>query len=139
MPTASDLFERVTFSASDSLQLSARDYGRNLAETRDHLPVVCLPGLTRNARDFHQLAEMLVTKAKAPRRVVALDYRGRGHSQWDKDPANYTILKEAEDVVTACTAWRKGCSASVFFGPCSGLVKRATGLARPRLMPNGFR
>ncbi|MEQ9248005.1 MAG: alpha/beta hydrolase, partial [Nitratireductor sp.] len=48
-------FRDVFYSAQDGLRLHARLYG----EANPGLPVVCLPGLTRNARDFHALAEKL--------------------------------------------------------------------------------
>lgn len=51
------------------------------------VPVVCAHGLTRNARDFDPLARAL---AQAGRRVVAVDFPGRGHSAWLPDPALYS-------------------------------------------------
>ena len=51
---------------------------RTIRERRASLPIVCLPGLSRNSRDFHLLAMQLSTDPEKPRRVVALDYRGRG-------------------------------------------------------------
>ena len=56
---APGLHEDVFFSASDGLRLHAADYGRHDLATRDRLPVVCLPGLTRNSSDFDALARML--------------------------------------------------------------------------------
>ena len=52
-------------------------------------PVVCLPGLTRNSRDFHELALQLSTRAK--RKVIAFDYRGRGQSAYDPEITNYNV------------------------------------------------
>jgi pimeloyl-ACP methyl ester carboxylesterase len=52
----------------------------------DGRPVVCAHGLTRNARDFDALA---ATLAKRGRRVVAVDFPGRGASDWLPDPALY--------------------------------------------------
>jgi pimeloyl-ACP methyl ester carboxylesterase len=54
----------VFYSASDGLRLHAADYGRHDPATRDRLPVVCLPGLTRNTRDFDDLAKILSTDPK---------------------------------------------------------------------------
>jgi pimeloyl-ACP methyl ester carboxylesterase len=65
--------------------------------------VICLPGLTRNSRDFHQLALILSRDPVTPRRVIALDYRGRGLSDWDENKANYNLAVEARDVIEACT------------------------------------
>ncbi len=66
----------VFFSAQDGLRLHARVFG----EPSPGLAVVCLPGLTRNARDFSGLARHLAGDTPNPRRVVAFDYRGRGLS-----------------------------------------------------------
>ncbi len=63
--------------------------------------VLCLPGLTRNGRDFHDLA---LAMAAAGRTVHTLDARGRGHSDWDKDWRNYTIPYEAQDVLDVLMA-----------------------------------
>jgi pimeloyl-ACP methyl ester carboxylesterase len=62
-------------------------------------PVICLPGLSRNGRDFHELALALSQDRVAPRDVYALDLRGRGLSEWDKDWHNYSPLVEAKDVI----------------------------------------
>ncbi|MFZ4806598.1 MAG: alpha/beta fold hydrolase [Hyphomicrobiaceae bacterium] len=64
-------------------------------------PVLCLPGLTRNGRDFHDLA---LAMAATGRTVHTLDARGRGHSDWDKDWRNYTIPYEAQDVLDVIMA-----------------------------------
>ena len=61
------------------------------ARSAPALPVVCLPGLARTAADFDALAAALASDAAQPRRVIALDYRGRGQSDYDRDPANYTF------------------------------------------------
>ncbi len=64
-------------------------------------PVVCLPGLTRTAADFEVLAERL---SAAGRRVIALDYRGRGLSAYDPNPANYNVQVELGDALTVLDA-----------------------------------
>ena len=61
-------------SAPDGLRLHAREYGLRSAPS---LPVVCLPGLARSGNDFDALAIALSGDAARPRRVVALDYRGK--------------------------------------------------------------
>ncbi len=75
-------YRRRRIGAQDGLRLSVRDYGDPLA---DGCPLLCLSGLSRNAKDFHDLAARLAAK----RRVVALDYRGRGRSDYDPEPRNY--------------------------------------------------
>ena len=68
------------------------------------LPVVCLPGLARTAADFDALALALADDKRRPRRVIALDYRGRGQSEYDRDPANYNFQVELADVLAVATA-----------------------------------
>ncbi|MDF1791540.1 MAG: alpha/beta hydrolase [Thalassobaculaceae bacterium] len=57
------------------------------------LPVLGLPGYARNTRDFAHIAERL-----APRRLVSLDYRGRGRSDYESDPRNYAPPVMLDDV-----------------------------------------
>lgn len=76
---------------NDSLRLHYRDYAGG-ADGRP--PVLCLPGLTRNARDFEGVAERL-----APAwRVIAVEFRGRGESAYSKEPTSYTPLIYALDL-----------------------------------------
>jgi pimeloyl-ACP methyl ester carboxylesterase len=76
--------------SSDGLKLHYRDYLNN----SDLPPVLCLPGLTRNARDFSHVAERLASQ----RRVICPDLRGRGDSAYAKDSATYNPLQYAEDI-----------------------------------------
>ncbi len=102
-------------SAPDGLKLHARCYGRRSAAA---VPVLCLPGLARTAADFEALAEALVSDPKQPRRVVALDYRGRGESAYDSDPANYSFQVELADVLAVATAL--DCLPAVIVGTSRG-------------------
>jgi pimeloyl-ACP methyl ester carboxylesterase len=106
--------------ARDGLALAGRDYGHpDDAVVRDEVtrdgaardgaaasgasggaalggpPLLCLPGLSRNGRDFEPVARHLRARGV---RVVTLDFRGRGASEWDDDAANYNPMTEAEDV-----------------------------------------
>ena len=83
-------------SAADGLRLYARDYGPDVA---DALPVVCLPGLARTSEDFHDLASALGADPERPRRILALDYRGRGRSEWDRDWRRYDVRVELNDTL----------------------------------------
>lgn len=65
--------------------------------------VLCLPGLTRNGRDFIDVAEAL-SSGPEPREVFALDARGRGLSDHDPDWQHYSIPTEAQDVIDVMTA-----------------------------------
>ena len=87
--------------APDGLRLHVRCYGRASAAG---IPVVCLPGLARTVADFDALATELSRDGPHPRRVIALDYRGRGLSQYDPDPANYSLPVELADVLAVVTA-----------------------------------
>jgi len=86
--------------APDGLRLHACCYGNRTASAT---PVVCLPGLARTAADFEALASAL-SHEKPFRRVIALDYRGRGQSQYDRNPANYALPVELADVLAVVTA-----------------------------------
>ncbi len=66
-------------------------------------PVLCLPGLTRNGRDFADVAAALSSGADA-RDVFALDARGRGRSQWARDWRSYSIPTETQDVIDVMAA-----------------------------------
>jgi pimeloyl-ACP methyl ester carboxylesterase len=96
-----DGYAGVMVTAQDGLRLFVRDYGpRRTSE----LPVVCLPGMARTSADFHELATALASDPATPRRVIAIDYRGRGRSQYDRDPARYAVAVELADLVAVITA-----------------------------------
>ncbi len=88
------------FSSHDGLQLHGRHYESDGDGGR---PVLCLPGLTRNARDFHVLATYLSKTAEHRRDVYCLDYRGRGRSDYDADWRNYTPYIELLDTLNFMT------------------------------------
>ena len=94
-------FSDFFYTSTDGLQLHARVYGETDSAP---WPVVCLPGLTRNARDFHELAIYLSTHAASPRKVIAFDYRGRGQSAYDPDIGHYNVGVEAGDVLAGLAA-----------------------------------
>jgi len=94
-------FESRFITAPDGLRLHVRDYGDRTATRR---PVLCLPGLSRNGEDFHALAAALAGDAAAPRRVIALDFRGRGRSDYDRKPENYSVAVELADVIAVIAA-----------------------------------
>ncbi|MEP6566883.1 MAG: alpha/beta hydrolase [Mesorhizobium sp.] len=93
-------FSDFFYVSPDGLQLHARLYG----EENSHWPVVCLPGLTRNARDFHELALYLSTQSEKPRKIVAFDYRGRGQSAYDPDISHCNVGVEAGDILAGLAA-----------------------------------
>lgn len=77
--------------AQDGLSLYYRDYGDPLSP---ETPLLCLPGLTRNSKDFHLFASRL----SETRRVVCPDYRGRGESDRDPDAAKYHPAVHVNDL-----------------------------------------
>jgi len=104
-----------------------RDYGPLSSPAT---PVVCLPGLARTAYDFHDLGLALSRDTKTPRRVLALDYRGRGLSERDPDPANYEVATEVGDLLQVLAA--TGVHEAVFVGTSrGGLIAMALAAARP--------
>lgn len=126
--TASDQpWTSVYVSAPDGLRLHARSYG---SATADALPVICLPGLTRSGADFDTLAVALTADPREPRRVVALDYRGRGRSEYDRDPGNYSVPVEVADVSAVQTAL--GLEPAVFVGTSrGGIIAMVLAALRP--------
>lgn len=88
-------------SARDGLKIAGRKYGW---DNKDPNPLVCLAGITRNSSDFHDLALYLSSSKGGSRRVVAIDYRGRGQSDYDSNWKNYTLSVEAEDTIDTLTA-----------------------------------
>jgi pimeloyl-ACP methyl ester carboxylesterase len=83
-------FADCHWTSRDGLQLHYRDYpGR-----ADRPPLLCLPGLTRNARDFEGLAAHFAGEW----RVICPDLRGRGDSAYAKDSASYNPLQYADDL-----------------------------------------
>jgi pimeloyl-ACP methyl ester carboxylesterase len=117
-------------SASDGVRLYARDYGPVAGAA---LPVVCLSGLSRNSGDFHELAVALSQDHEQPRRVLALDYRGRGRSEWATDWQQYDVRVELNDTLQVLMA--AGIEETVFVGTSrGGLIIMALGAVRPNLL-----
>ena len=105
-------FQHYRWTSVDGLTLHARDY--TPATEKGLLPVICLHGLTRNARDFETLAPWI---AQRNRRVLAVDVRGRGLS--DRDPqASYWLPTYAEDVRGLAEA--VGIERAIFLGTSMG-------------------
>ncbi|WOJ89756.1 alpha/beta hydrolase [Methylocapsa polymorpha] len=124
-------FESRCYSASDGLMLHVRDYGSTLEQG---VPVVCLPGLTRNSADFGPLASALASgRAGDQRRVLAIDYRGRGRSEHDWNWTNYSVEVEGDDLLTVLTA--AGIARAIFIGTSrGGLHAMRLSAARPAVI-----
>jgi pimeloyl-ACP methyl ester carboxylesterase len=120
---ASARYEDRHFTVRDGLKLHFRDY----AGSTNRPPLLCLHGLTRNARDFEDLAERY-----SPRfRVLALDFRGRGESDYDTQPSRYIPLVYAADVLQLLD--ELGIARAVFIGTSlGGLVTMTVAAMAPQ-------
>lgn len=98
--------------AADGLRLHYLDYPCRQPE---RLPLVCLPGLARTADDFERVAARAQGQG---RRVLALDYRGRGRSDWDPDWRHYDLDVEQGDILGVLA--EAGIDAAVFLGTSRG-------------------
>lgn len=76
------------FTTSDGLKLAFHDEGTGL-------PLLCLPGLTRNSADFQPVVDGFGDRA----RIIRLDLRGRGDSDHDPNYGNYNVMVEGRDAV----------------------------------------
>jgi pimeloyl-ACP methyl ester carboxylesterase len=103
--------------AQDGLTLHVRRYGSRHASAHS---VVCLPGLSRTAADFHLLATALANDPANPQLVLALDYRGHGQSQYDRNPNNYTIQVALSDLSTVLATFQ--ITSVIFVGTSFGGV-----------------
>jgi len=81
----------IHFTSADGLALYGRDYPASDGKT----PVLCLAGLTRTSRDFEPLAHWLAGN----RRLITMDYRGRGRSAYAADPLTYRPDVELGDAL----------------------------------------
>jgi pimeloyl-ACP methyl ester carboxylesterase len=96
--------------SADGLRLHYRDY----AGGQGRPPVVCIPGLTRNARDFEGVADRLA----GAWRILCLDLRGRGGSDKAANAASYNPLVYLQDVQLLLA--QLGLSRVVLFGTSLG-------------------
>jgi pimeloyl-ACP methyl ester carboxylesterase len=123
-------FRDLFCKSADGLKLHGRVIG---PETGPALPVLCLPGLTRTTDDFEEIAQALAEDPKTPRRVVAIDYRGRGLSDYDPDPAKYAVPVEMGDVLAIAAA--AGIDRAILLGTSrGGIISMALAAAQPKLL-----
>lgn len=116
--------------AQDGLRLHVRCHGPRTAPT---LPVICLPGLARTTADFEALAAGLSNNATAPRRIIALDSRGRGRSDYDDDAQNYSLPVELADLIAVLTAL--SIARAIFVGTSrGGILTMLLAAARPTVI-----
>ena len=98
------------WSSSDGLRLHFRDYAGDPSRP----PIVCIPGLTRNARDFEGVAQRLAGRW----RLLCVDLRGRGQSEHAKDAMSYVPARYADDIEQLLAA--QGLERAIFFGTSLG-------------------
>jgi pimeloyl-ACP methyl ester carboxylesterase len=123
-PAYPDRFEVRHYSTVDGLRLYYRAYGDPLAPAP---AVLCLSGITRNSKDFHDLACHLAAQG---RRVVCPDYRGRGLSAYDPDWRKYRPETYLEDLLQLLTL--EGMNRFVAIGTSmGGLLTMGLAVARP--------
>ncbi|MBL4719876.1 MAG: alpha/beta hydrolase, partial [Alphaproteobacteria bacterium] len=91
MSSAAPLFSERRYTARDGLSLYYRMYGTRQA---NRPAILCLPGTTRNSKDFHRLASHFCDRYA----VFCPDYRGRGQSDYDPDPNNYSPQVYLDDL-----------------------------------------
>lgn len=110
-------FTDLYWTSGEGLPLHARDYAPMgvIGGETSGLPVICIHGLTRNGRDFEDLAPLIAARG---RRVLAVDVRGRGLSAWDPQPLNYHPGTYAGDIVALLAA--TGIEKAVFVGTSMG-------------------
>src|SRR6476469_3449254 len=112
-------YTEISFTSDDGLRLYARDYAGTGAPAGGpvpaRLPVICIHGLTRNSADFDEVAPWIAAQG---RRVLAVDVRGRGHSDYDPDPSHYNLMVYADDIVKL--AHDLGIARAVFVGTSMG-------------------
>lgn len=114
--------------SQDGLDLHALVHG----EAGGGLPAICLPGLTRNAAEFSLLADALLATGPA-RRIVAVDYRGRGRSDHDPDASHYAIPVETADLLAMLT--HLGIRRATLIGVSrGGLIAMGLAAKRPDLV-----
>jgi pimeloyl-ACP methyl ester carboxylesterase len=127
----SKAFANAFVTAQDGATLHVRCYGSRHASAHS---VVCLPGLARTAADFHPLATALAADPASPRLVLALDYRGHGQSQYDRNH-NYTIRVALADLSTVLAALE--ITSAIFVGTSFGGVLAMMLAARPPIAVPG--
>lgn len=85
-------YEDRTWTSPDGLTLHYRDYAGPAGKP----PILCIPGLTRNARDFEPVVDSLAGEW----RIICAELRGRGESEYARDSSTYAIPNYVADIET---------------------------------------
>lgn len=122
-------YQEKYYTSHNGLKLYYRDYvNGGPKDGSDKTPLLCLHGLTRNAKDFDKFARHFAPD----RRVISLDMRGRGKSAYDPNYKNYQIPVYGQDVL-ACLA-QEGLDQVIAVGTSmGGLISMAIGAAKPNI------
>jgi pimeloyl-ACP methyl ester carboxylesterase len=116
-------FEDCFWTCRDGLRLHYRDYPGNGTAP----PLLCLPGLTRNARDFEDFAQRHAGRF----RVLAPDFRGRASSEYDPVPDRYLPPTYAGEVIELLD--QLGVPEAIFIGTSlGGLVTMIVAAIQPQ-------
>ena len=110
----------------DDMQLYYREYGDIWSKKT---PVLCLPGMTRNSKDFHNVASWMARD----RWVICPDYRGRGKSDYDPNWKHYnamTYIYDLMQLIIACNLK----DIIVIGTSMGGLLSMGLNLVKPNLI-----
>jgi pimeloyl-ACP methyl ester carboxylesterase len=128
---SSNIWTEINYSSQDGLRLYARHYPAPAdAGREDTMPLICLPGLTRNSKDFHLIASHLSKKSEQPRDVYCIDYRGRGKSEYDANWENYSPYIEMLDVLDFMSLVELH-QAAILGTSRGGIIAMLMGVTRP--------
>ncbi|WP_367947394.1 alpha/beta fold hydrolase [Sphingopyxis sp. BSNA05] len=118
-------YQDVYWESDDGLKLHARDYPSDSGK----IPVICIPGLTRNARDFEHLGAGF----GGGRRIIMLDLRGRGLSEYAKESSTYNPKQYVSDIIMLMDELK--IPKAIFFGTSLGGVVT---MIMAKNIPNGL-
>lgn len=136
MTTAPERYEEIRFIQRNGLKLYARHYPARHATpssaARRVRPLLCLAGLTRNSRDFHEIA-LVLSQGERARDVFTLDSRGRGNSEYDSDWRNYNVPCEMQDAADFMIS--RGIEGAAILGTSrGGLIAMVMAAAHPAFL-----
>ena len=120
-------YEEHFVTSHDGIRLYFKEYGSQL---KPGIPIFCLPGLTRNSKDFESFAK----KYNNEHRIVCLDLRGRGQSDYDKNKKNYGRPEIfAQDVFTIAAS--TNINKAIFVGTSlGGLLAMQVAVMKPTIV-----
>jgi pimeloyl-ACP methyl ester carboxylesterase len=119
-------FDEKSFTTQDGLKIHYRDYA---GADSEKTPVLCLPGSSANSMSFDDMAP----RYAADRRVLTLDWRGHGNSDWDPDYKNYGFETDRDAVYELLKT--ENLDRIVIIGTSrGGLIAMFIALTRPELL-----